>query len=464
MATMNLVWSLWSYNGVGTERPTVTFKNPSSSERAEVSTIKLWLGSVNGECTAGDYAYGNGASFNTWLRLNGKQSNILSITNKVGVKSYSGGTYPNRYDTKEYTFTFSPAVSIPAGGSAILYIKTPTQSKPNGQVLCLAGDPADKGGHYIVVTYQNIPNKQPKPSSANISLQNSTSYDSKSISWKVSTSGATNYKLYIDGADKGNYSTSTTSATSSVSSTKHTLQIAAWNGNSDWTWSNTITVDCTIPPINNASITPTASNRGTLKFSSTYKVNYFLNNTRIGTVNANTMASANVTLQNNVISSYTLMIKRSDNEKITNSKVISNVDTSLANLTLNLTDIIGLRAMYTVNASKPCRDWKYTLENVDKGQVFKSNVYAGTLSNLSGTIVNLIAGDKYTLVVTAVNSSNGLTSTSNKIEFTVPGVARIYVPGRGWREATVYVYSTTERKWKVVSPYIYQNDTWKLCM
>lgn len=468
MATMNIDASVtWSYNANGGLKKIATFKNPSSSEKAEISSISLYLGTAKGTMNDGDTVTGDGKAINTYLQISGKNSNTVTVTTVINPKLNGNNNkyYPNRANfTTAYTFNFSPVISVGAGASVDININTLTQP----HVLCMNAISSKNNGKSISITYRNIPNKQSKPTSATISLQNNTSYDATSISWKVSVSNATNYALYIDNIRQKEFSTSTLSNTSTVSSAKHTLYIDAWNGNSDHLKSNTITVDCTTPPIFNASITPTSINSGTLNFSSTYNIYYYLDNKSVGTltvpsIGTNTKASKTVTLNNNSLSNYTLLVKRTDNEKITNSTIISNVDTTVTNLILNY-EIVGLTLKYVVTANKSCTTWKYYLKNNTKNISTSGILYTSSTTRISGSLPDtLIVGDNYTLYVTAVNPNNGLISTSNIVVFIVPGVARIYIPEKNaFVAATVYVYNSSQGGWKVVNPYIYE-DNWKIC-
>ena len=192
------------------------------------------------------------------------------------------------------------------------------------------------------------------------------------------------------------------------------MKAYAVNGNSDWVVSPVISVDCTIPPINNLSINPTSSNKGILKFTSTYNVNYTLKGFdgityATGKVNANTNPEAQVSLLNNSTQGYTLYITRIDNTKIGNRKSIDDVSTRVAIISLT-GEPGGLLYNFKATSDIMCNRWKYVLKDVNTGD--KKDVVYNTVdaTYTSGIIRNLKVDNVYELYVEALTSVSGLIS------------------------------------------------------
>lgn len=439
MATMTLKsTSGWSYNATGKLTSIVTFKNPSSSERAEISSVVLYLGTVNGTCTAGDKVTGNGGSYTTYLSINETKSNTLTISKVMGVTG--NPSYPIVSQAQAYTFTFNPAASVPANGSASILIQTPSGGKVMGF-----------NGKSITITYQNIPNIAPAPTSVTISC---TSFTATSINWRVSTgSAATECRVYLDGSLNSTKSMSGNSATgtmSSVRSTTHTLRAEARNRNSGWVGSNTITVDCTIPSIYNARITPTSTATGTLSFTSNYNVNYSLENVSLGTVNRNVNPNRPVNLKNNSLANYTLKIARTDNTVITNSTVITNVDARGPVITLSYT-VTGTTCSVTATADSTCRDWTYSLDGTSY------SISAGSTNRVTFTINNMTVNHRYTLIVYATRVSSGLRGSSSPVYPEPKGCVRIFDNNGNGSAASVYIYVASRGSWVQAIPYVWQD-------
>lgn len=456
MATMTLESTAnWSYNATAKLTSIVTFKNPSSSERAEISSIVLYLGSVNGTCTAGRVVTGNGSPITTYLSINGTTSNNVTVTRVTGVTD--NPSYPIISQTDAYTFTFSPAVSIAANSSASVLIQCPS----GGKVLAFNGKTKrDNGttkpnGKPVTIYYENIPNIAPSPTSVTISC---TSFTATKISWKVTTgSTATDCRVYLDGSLNSTNSMSGNSASgtiSSVTSTVHTLRAEAKNNNSSWVGSNTITVDCTIPSIYNARITPSSSTKGVLSFTSDYNINYSLDGTSLGSVNADVNPNKTVTLSNNQLASYTLSIARRDNTSITNSTIINNVDTRVPIITLSY-KVNGTSCTFTATSNTTCNNWYYTLDGA------ATSITNTSTTSVSGTINNLQVNKTYTLIVYATKVSNNLQGVSNSVYPKATGCARIFDNNTS-KVASIYIW--VNGKWVPAIPYIWDNGVWKLCV
>lgn len=138
MATKSLTWTAgWSYNAEGNY---VKFAEYSSgSKKEKISSIVILLGTGNATYTTGSHLTGDGSAITTYVRIGDSYtSNAVTVTNKVGQSSYSGGTYPTKSDLVEYTFSFSSGVEISANTTVSIYVKTPaTASGGTGQVLCM---------------------------------------------------------------------------------------------------------------------------------------------------------------------------------------------------------------------------------------------------------------------------------------------------------------------------------------
>lgn len=469
MAQMNIESTAgWSYNGRDVVAPICTFRNPSNTEKAEIYSVRLYLGTVRGTCTAGDRAYGDGGAFDTYVNIGGQNSSTLTVSHVVGVTSSSSGSYPNYAQMTEryYDFKFEPAVVILAGTNATISIKTP--STANSKVLALNGKTTfsngspNPNGKQITVEYANVPNIAPKPTNVSIIC---TDYTATRITWKAGCSGnVTNYKVYLDDVIKYSQDTTANSITSSfsVSSSWHSIRVEVKNSNSEWVQSSPVYVDCTIPPIKDPKIEVTTTNKGVLNFTSTYDVRYFLDNTDLGSVKAGTNPKKTVTLKNNTISNYMLKVLRSDNNKIENSRSINNVDSIAAKLVLNA-QVQGTSVVYEVTADKVCTVWDYVVYDDNLHIVRNGTVTSktGTLS-IKGTIKGLELNKEYSLQFQAERKDNGVVSKSNTYRFETNGCVRIKVDNsQSWKIGIPYVYDNG--KWNQLIPYIWNGTEWIVC-
>ena len=350
----------WSYAGTNKAEPVHKFINPSKSEKCQINYITLYLGTINGKCTWGSTASGTGKPITTYASISGTKTDSKTVTNKVRTLSGAGGYYPDRVQINvAYTFTFSPAYVIPAGGSAILCIQTPTSNGSSNSSALAVNTNADRSnGHPITIGYDIIPNIAPDPGKVTISCDD---FAANWINWKVTTSrAATHYEIFVDGQSKGTFTANSgtvyVTPTTDEASGQHSLYAKAKNNNSAWITSNTIPIDCTIPSIYNAGITVTGSSSGNLYFSSNYDIKYYLDNTYIGSAAHDVNVIKSVILANNTLKNYTLVVKRSDNTKISNSLVFKIVNTTVA--TISLTGkVSGTNLNYSANANKNCKDW-----------------------------------------------------------------------------------------------------------
>ena len=371
---------------------------------------------------------------------------------KSGSRNYKGWLPKSGYDTK---FTISKSFSFNNDGSVPpvwIYLRMYNDSiewLSQGRYVKLNVTANTDIKSQISPIGPAIP---PKPSSCTITC---TSFTATTITYSISTgSTATNYRVYLDGS-----LTSATSRTGtlSVSSRTHTIRAEARNGASDWTGSNTVSVDCTRPSIYNARITPTSSNTGTLSFTSNYRVNYNLGGTNLGTVNANSNPNKSVSLNSNTLRSYTLNVQRADNTAITNSTTISNVDTRLATIQLSY-KISGTTFTLTATASAACYNWYYVLDGVSYF------ISSSSTSSVTATISNLTVNKQYSLYVYATRSSSGLRSTSNTVYPKATGSSRIWT-GNSYSSCVVYICTNPSRNtWTMAIPYVWDNGGWKICI
>lgn len=465
----------WSYNGEGKYNSIAKFTNPDSKLKASISSIEAYLGTIKGTCTWGRNATGNGTPFYTDIEIDGIVSNSKYIDNVVGIKSGDGGYYPDRAQIqKSYIFTFNTPVIIQPKRTVDINIKCP--STGDGHVIAFNGVSSKSNGHYVTITYELVPDKQPTPSAPTISLQSNTSFTATSIDFTVTCSSkATHCDVYLDGSkvksnatmSNNRYSGSVTvSRTTNTTNGNHRLYAFCRNDNSDWSSaSNQLYVDCTVPSIYNASITPKSSNSGTLSFTSNYNVNYSLDNSTVRSVNKNTNPQATVTLiSNDKTHRYLLEVKRQDNTKITNSTYISGVNTTPPNIVLTY-EVYGTTCYITAKADCQCSNWVYTWKV--KGSSSSSSKSVNTTgTSISAVIEKLDPGSNgqtYEIVVTAKKVENGITGESNKVFPEIIGGVEIFDEIQNkYKSATIYVWLNGE--WRRCLPYVYETSSnrWKL--
>ena len=86
----------WSYSGDNKLNYIGTFRNPSSSEKAEIHSLTVNIGTIRGECSWGDYLYGNGSSFSTYMKAGSYTSESRTVSNVVTTYRGAGGYTPNQ--------------------------------------------------------------------------------------------------------------------------------------------------------------------------------------------------------------------------------------------------------------------------------------------------------------------------------------------------------------------------------
>lgn len=443
----------WSYSGTGKELKLITFKNPSSSEKAELSKVRPRLGTVNGRCAypGGDIVVGNGSSFSTYLSINGIKSKSQTINNVVGVTNDSNKV-PIKKDCKEYTFVFDPVISIPAGGSVDIKIKCPVGGDWSGG-QCLGFD----NNSNVIVVYQNIPNISRQPTEAKIEC---TSFTDVSIDWKTTTRLTTDIRVFLDSKLQLEKSTNghvTNRGTFSVARNwdpeigTHSLQVSARNDNSAWLDSDIIHVDCTYPTIFSAKITPVTQSTGILSFHCNYDVEYYLDGKYIGQIKAQQDPNVTVQLSNGANKTYTLLVKRLDNTVITNSTVIG-ADTTPPVIVLT-GKLSGTQYTITAKADSICYDWYYTFNELQIVASVKDT------DGFTATIPNLTPGEMYTITAYAKKRSNGIQGQSNTLTAEANGTVRLFEDNT-YKTATMFVH--TNGQWKMCLPYVKNNGNWKL--
>lgn len=286
-----------------------------------------------------------------------------------------------------------------------------------------------------------------------------TAYDATSISWFASAdSNVTDYRVYVNGglAATGTTTGISRSGTTTVSSRQNTLYVMMKYNNSSWVTSNTITADCTLPSANNLTVTPTSTNAGTLSFSSNYNVQYNFNGTT-GTLSVGNTANVKVNLNNNTVSTYTLQLTRTDNNRISNSFNVT-VDSRLATLNLSVNG-----DYYNCTANLQCYNWSYLIWNPQTTETITGGPYANLTTSINFRMPNLAPGTWY-MQVSAITYSSKLRATSNTVMFNIAGT-QIY-DGNNFRPVTPYVFNGTE--WQEVVPYVFISNTgteddWRIC-
>lgn len=286
------------------------------------------------------------------------------------------------------------------------------------------------------------------------------SFNATSVNWTAKCTNGINcdrWEYKVDNGSWNVYSSSNTTSTTgraNVSSKVITVYVRARRTGSS-TYSNTVSqqYDCTIPPIYNAKISPNSSTIGILSFTSSYNVQYYLDNNYLGTVNKNTNPNKSVSLKNNSLSNYTLKIARTDNTAITNSTTISNVDSRVPRITVSY-NITGTTCTVTATADSTCNNWYYTLDGV------RYNLPSGSRSSITFTIKNMIVNHTYTLIVYATRTSSGLQGSSTPVYPEPKGCIRIFDGGSS-KAASVYIWIPS-RGWVAAIPYVWDDGEWKM--
>lgn len=436
----------------------------TSNESARTFTVAL--SGIRSYCK---YGYNFSQNVQVWLNGANSSSGATSSSGKIaasGNNSYSGWIPSSGYWTGaniSRTFSYNVDGSAPP---VYFYLRA-----YNASVLWI------NQGTYNVVDVSathNIGQYVPKisaegPSSVSLSL---VDYTATSITWNAKADRvARNYEVFLD--SKSNYSssmngTAITNGKTTVSSAPHSIYVRMKGTASNWVSSNTISADCTIPPINNLRIDVDSVNSGTLHFTTTYNVTYTLKGSdgiqyASGSVNANKDPATKVTLRNNSSITYTLTISRKTiNSYITNSKSTGNVDTRVATITLSGT-AEGILFNFTATANYSCKNWYYVLQDTVTGNLTTLNYNTGVTTSTKYTLDELVPQRNYRLYVYATTNSSGLIATSNAINFKVNGCGRVYDGGKE-KVVTVYIYDSAAKQWKQYVPYVWNGNEWVICV
>ena len=495
----------WSYNGTGSLQNLTTFNNPSSTLKAYISRIDLYAGTVDGVCDVvnGTYSYGNGSPFDTHLEIGNYSSDTVRITRRTGTVYQSGvGTYPDWAQTDKYTFTFSPEAVVSPGQSIRIRILCPSYPS-NNQTLTINATSGRTNGKSISIYYENRPDKKKTPNTPSVSLQNSTSYTATTIDYVVtcsSTATHCNVKIYEENGNTRTivsngvmtnnryYGSCTVQRAVGYGNGLHYIVASCRNDNSDWTNDSTpLRVDCSVPRIESPKITTLSQTTGTLQFTSDYNVRFYLNNRYLDDTTAEVDPKKEVALSSGTVGDYTLEVRRSDNNKITNSTTIYNVSTVPPKIVLTY-KLYGDVCYITVTADSSCNEWRYFYgvvgEPKQEVKVKIDNEATGT-SRITSIIENLSVGENgyqtYEIYAQAKKVSNNIEGTSNTVYPEISGGIRIYdedepvppVPSgedpEKWGEkanlfryksATIYIWH--DGSWKRYLPYVYSEKEWKL--
>lgn len=127
----------WSYSAQGVEKLVGTIKN-TTSEKINVSSVRLWLGTLNGYVNSGTVFTGDGSAINTYVKLGEIQSISESVTTVVGTSGSGSNIYADTDGCDAYDFTLSSTLRLGVGETASLYISTPALSEGStGSVLVM---------------------------------------------------------------------------------------------------------------------------------------------------------------------------------------------------------------------------------------------------------------------------------------------------------------------------------------
>ena len=186
-----------------------------------------------------------------------------------------------------------------------------------------------------------------------------------------------------------------------------------------------------------------------------------VNNAYLGTLTAGDTPNKSVTLTNNSLSNYTLLVKRTDNTKITNSVTLKNIDSRKATLNLTL-NVEGMNVNYNCKANMLCKSWQFIVYEQKNSTIIRTGtINSGSTTSVSSVISDLQVNTPYYLQVTAITNSSNLLTESNLVPFELKGVGRIW-DGNNWHNGVVYVYDGN--KWQQVIPYIYDGNEWVICV
>lgn len=293
----------------------------------------------------------------------------------------------------------------------------------------------------------------------------STGFTADTVSWwATSNYDCDSWAYSLDGGDWQSYYGGVTSApgTISVSSDIHRITIFGRRSGVVWGRSSEVYYDCRIPQLNNATVTPLNNTQGTLKFNTNFNVNYYWNNTYMGT--GQNDITVTVPLSENSLKDYTLRVERTDNIVIQNSRNIS-VNTKYADISLTTT-VSGLDVSFNVTSSEICNNWYLKYTWTDSEGVQRTDFYRADVSYTSrlwqGTLSNLTPNIRYNITAYGTRTDNRAQGYSNTMTVTPTGCVRIFDEAlHEYRPIGVYIF--TEGRWQVAIPYVYTNGQWEMC-
>lgn len=278
------------------------------------------------------------------------------------------------------------------------------------------------------------------------------------------------WEVTVDGTSKtyenASYKTKLSDTYKTTTNGDHTISVRARNAyNNVWSGWKHIYPDNYIPSITKVSIVPTAPNKVTVNFTtncaSTWKltgdgINYSCP-TQVKS-NGDDVSQTNVTVVNNSIKDYTIELTRVKNG-IKNSKLVSNVNTTLPVLTFDKVDSIGNTIKCEVSANKICKDWQLKVmqgntQVATQNLTSLNNTYGGNFS-----LTNLQMNTPYSLVLSAKGSDNSLSSSITKSSVMCIGCVHICTENnKPPVMASVFIYSNSKKKFIGAVPYIYDEN------
>ena len=249
----------------------------------------------------------------------------------------------------------------------------------------------------------------------------------------------------------------------------HTIYVRARNSyNNVWSDWKSVACDSRQPNINNFSLTPTASNKAKVNFTSDYDCYWKITGTNLdsgwkGPVTAKNSPDTEITVRNNVNESYTLNVKRSYNENLTNSSSIY-CNTVLPVLTINKISTTGAQMKIDVSASVKCKDW--TVKLIPKqGSIIEEVISDFDDNDKAIIIVNdLQMNVPYTITITATSVSNNLSNSTSHYNITCVGCVRLGDDDEV-KLASIQIYDINKKAFLGAVPYVYDDNIkqWRQC-
>ena len=121
----------WSYSQLNSVRTLSSYMNTTGTTQT-CTKLYAMLGTGNGTFSAGQTAVGTGQPFETYMTLNGVETNRVTLTNVVGTQWGATGYFPIYSQCQQYEFTLSEPVTITPYQSVSIGIWSPGY----GYVLC----------------------------------------------------------------------------------------------------------------------------------------------------------------------------------------------------------------------------------------------------------------------------------------------------------------------------------------